>query len=572
MVILMEGCKLSGLLIIVLLAIGGVAVFPQASAQPNEAGASLQVVDEGNYKKITTDDLTIVFPRNGTKPFFVWWANSDPSKAYVVHFKGLIEYAEINGSSFSLMNVSEGTLWQRMIQAANAFDLARAGAAAKGLSVAFEAHSRLMLAAGKAMLFRADLGQVKALLQNAGNELSAMGAEVNDSEISQQIDATVDAIDSAISAIDSGANKGTVQNAISAAIRECQRLTQTITERAREMIGDMVEKRQNLISMAESFHPALLAFSGCRWEMGDVRPITASDGTIGIAFNLTLADAPQKFDFAEGNVNLSVRIYNSTVIETVSAAGEDYSYSIAAGEIKIDLVVKDWDWNFDPRTISLLNTTSITITPALALWVDASSFYVNGSVSSLFDDLDDVKAQAASGNIVFSADDANATLNLQRQDQDANGLGLHLKVAQKSIAGRLMKFPAPAKLRLTEEGTLGGFFKFVPTAIVTNETGEESTVNVTAAYLSAGNHVKMYLCYPYFNGTLTHDPSLGVEKAADSAAYVVTLSADSGIVSIQEIPTTPAWGRSNELFLASGLVLVAAIGLILLFRRHPAAV
>lgn len=568
----MEGVKIGGGLLLALLVLGTFAVFPVSQAQPNAQDAALpQVTQDGNYTKIATSDFTIIFPRNATKPFFVWWANNDTSKVYVVHFKGLIEYAEVNGSSFSLMNVAEGTLWQRMIQAANALDLAKAGAAAKGLSVAFEAHSRLMLAAGKVMLFRTDLNQVKAMLQNAEGELVALNANVNDSEISQQIDATVNAINSAISAIDSGSSKGTIQNAISAAIRECKRLTETITERTRAMIGDIIEKRQNLYGMADSFHPALLAFSGCNWTMGDVRPITASNGTpIGIAFNLTLADAPQKFEFAEGNVILSARIYNSPVIETVSAGGEQYSYSIAAGEMKIDLVVNGWDWNFDPKTVSLLNTTSITISPALALWVDASSFYVNGSVSSLFNDLDDVKMQAANGNFVFSTDDANATLNLQRQDQDANSFNFHLKVAQKNIAGRIMKFPAPAKLRLTDEGTLGGFFKFVPTAIVVGDTGAGSTVNVTAAYLSAGNHVKVYICYPYFNGTLIHDPSLGIEQPTGEAAYIVTLGS-AGISSVQAVPSAPSWGNQYELLAASGIVLIGAVLLILVVRRHPAA-
>lgn len=567
----MEGRRVAGLLIVMLLLVGGVAAFPQASAQPSAASASLQMTDEGNYKKITTDDLTIVFPRNETKPFFVWWANNDTSKVYVVHFKGLIEYAEVNGSRFSTLNVAEGTLWQRIIQTANALDLAKAGAAAKGLSVAFEAHSRLMLAAGKLMLFKPDLSQVKTMLQEAEGELAGLKPKVNDSEISQEIDDAIAAINSAIGAIDSGASKNTIQNSISTAIRACQRLTQTITERTKAMIGDLIEKRQELNSIAEGFHPGLLPFSGCKWEMGDVREITASNGTpIGLAFNLTLVDAPQKFDFAEGNVNLSVRIYRQPVTETVNAAGEQYSYNVAAGEMKVDLVVKDWDWNFDPKTISLLNTTSVTISPALALWVDASSFHVNGSVSDLFNDLEDVRMQAAGGNFVFSADDANATLNVQRQDQDANSFNFHIKWAQKNVAGRLMKFLAPAKLKLTEEGTLGGFFKFVPTAIVIDKDGNQSTVDVTASYLSAGNHVKVYLCYPYFNGTLIHDPSLGIEQPSGDSAYIVTLG-PTGISSVQAVPSAPSWGRSYELFAASAIVLAGAVALILFIRRHPAA-
>ena len=43
--------------------------------------------------------------------------------------------------------------------------------------------------------------------------------------------------------------------------------------------------------------------------------------------------------------------------------------------------------------------------------------------------------------------------------------------------------------------------------------GDETTVvDVAASYIAAGHHVRLFLAYPYFgNGTLEHDPSLGLE-------------------------------------------------------------
>ncbi|MHA2316064.1 MAG: hypothetical protein ACXACF_12480 [Candidatus Hermodarchaeia archaeon] len=36
---------------------------------------------------------------------------------------------------------------------------------------------------------------------------------------------------------------------------------------------------------------------------------------------------------------------------------------------------------------------------------------------------------------------------------------------------------------------------------------------MTAAYISAGGHMRVFLGYPYFgNNTLEHDPSIGVES------------------------------------------------------------
>jgi hypothetical protein len=62
---------------------------------------------------------------------------------------------------------------------------------------------------------------------------------------------------------------------------------------------------------------------------------------------------------------------------------------------------------------------------------------------------------------------------------------------------------------------LAGFFDFVNTAVVINSTtGETSVVNVTAAYMQAGNHLRLFIGYPYFGSSiLEHDPSIGVEQA-----------------------------------------------------------
>ena len=47
--------------------------------------------------------------------------------------------------------------------------------------------------------------------------------------------------------------------------------------------------------------------------------------------------------------------------------------------------------------------------------------------------------------------------------------------------------------------TLAGFFDFVNTAVVIDATIEEKTiVNGTAACVSAGNHLRFFIGYPYF--------------------------------------------------------------------------
>jgi hypothetical protein len=61
---------------------------------------------------------------------------------------------------------------------------------------------------------------------------------------------------------------------------------------------------------------------------------------------------------------------------------------------------------------------------------------------------------------------------------------------------------------------LAGFFSFISTAnVIDPETKVATTENVTASYIAAGGHMRLFLCYPYFgNKTLEHDPLIGVES------------------------------------------------------------
>ncbi|MDI6691368.1 MAG: hypothetical protein QME50_05815, partial [Candidatus Bathyarchaeota archaeon] len=63
------------------------------------------------------------------------------------------------------------------------------------------------------------------------------------------------------------------------------------------------------------------------------------------------------------------------------------------------------------------------------------------------------------------------------------------------------------------EGNVSGFLEFVPWARLLNETGGTvDYVNVTASYIAAGAHLRLFICYPYFGSyTLEHDPTLGLD-------------------------------------------------------------
>jgi hypothetical protein len=83
-----------------------------------------------------------------------------------------------------------------------------------------------------------------------------------------------------------------------------------------------------------------------------------------------------------------------------------------------------------------------------------------------------------------------------------------------------------------QTSTLAGFFRFVSSATVTYSNGTATTVPVKASYIAAGNHMRLFIGYPYFgNGTLVHDPSIGVDASNthSTPAYVVQLPTGNNV-------------------------------------------
>ncbi|MCS7115731.1 MAG: hypothetical protein N0A00_10135 [Candidatus Bathyarchaeota archaeon] len=266
------------------------------------------------------------------------------------------------------------------------------------------------------------------------------------------------------------------------------------------------------------FHPALLPFSACRWNLTGPVSVTREDGVSYLAFNFTLAKAPPKFDFAEGNVIIRCRFYATDATENVHGL---YNYTVKAGELKMDLIIKNWKWNIDKLNdlfeyLEGLGYTVPKLKAGLALWVDMASINVT-KLSTAEQDV-----ETAPSTLPESV--ANAPLEPVEQNSVVSDIiagGQRIQVRNKisneatalNVRNRLHE---RFKLRFAKESqTLAGFFDFVNTAVVINSTtGEPSVVNVTAAYMQAGSHLRLFIGYPYFgSGILEHDPSIGVEQA-----------------------------------------------------------
>ena len=283
--------------------------------------------------------------------------------------------------------------------------------------------------------------------------------------------------------------------------------------RIRTMIGDF-------LVAALGLHPAYLPFSACQWNLTGPMNVTRPDGVTYVAFNFTLTKAPLKFKFAEDNVIIRCRFYAQDAVENVYGL---YNYTVKAGELKMDLVVKSWQWSIDKldHLFQVLHDEFDINAPnmraGLALWVDMASI-----------EIEDMSIAQTDTNMTpqivpeSSADEPSEPIETISATSDIIAEGQRIQIqnkianeaAQLGIRNRLYE---RFRLRFARGSqTLAGFFDFINTAVLIDPTTQEKTVvNVTAAYIPRGNHMRLFIGYPYFgNKTLEHDPSIGAETVA----------------------------------------------------------
>jgi len=260
--------------------------------------------------------------------------------------------------------------------------------------------------------------------------------------------------------------------------------------------------------METTWHRAFLPFDAGRWTLSDIANITTSEGKIiGISFAFKLVELPDwmpNLQFAENNIMIRVRFYNETVEETVP--GTDSKYTVNKGEMKMDFVVNKWVWNIDTlkELIQRLQDAGFDIEipeakAKLALWVNLASINIT-RLTSAEEEPEGIEEHSTATHMEIE--------NQPSEDIQEN---------RTAEAEKPIEIDRPViKVRFANEtDTLGGFFRFVSSAKVTDypNEGDVNMVPVKAAYISGGNHMRLFIGYPYFgNGTLEHDPSIGVEN------------------------------------------------------------
>jgi len=253
----------------------------------------------------------------------------------------------------------------------------------------------------------------------------------------------------------------------------------------------------NQVSM--DLHPFFFPFSQGKWELTPIQEIKAKDGTlVGLAFAFILTESKDpSFEFAEENIMIRNKIF----FDPVKMQVEENEVILSKAELKSDMIISNWKWNWDTFIGALEGPTASLpeITPKLVL---SAKFNVR-SVSE--------------GNLIN-------IMNEERDDisgVDQDSLEVMVRVRERiMVVGKIDKEDEisatnglPKLEILAERGTMAGFFKFDPRATIIYE-GQGTTGSVEVKGVSwVANDLKAFLIYPYFGGnTLLHDPSIGISS------------------------------------------------------------
>lgn len=272
----------------------------------------------------------------------------------------------------------------------------------------------------------------------------------------------------------------------------------------RQQIRLKIQEELMQLAFFYGLHRPYLPFSACEWNLTGPAEAPIDDPQY-LSFNFTLVKVPfTNLKFAENNIIIRCRFYYSETTEDVEGK---YTYSVGAGELKMDLIVKNWTWNLDllQPLLDIFSENGINIPvnkTKLALWMNLASIPIQKI------DLAEQDVETQEGMIETQSMTQYMYVEGTQVGVTQNRTQTCLEEPMRARANLRERY----KLRFaTPNTTLAGFFKYVPYALIRD--GDTSTVvDVKASYIPAGSHMRIFLAYPYFgNKTLEHDPSLGLE-------------------------------------------------------------
>ncbi len=320
--------------------------------------------------------------------------------------------------------------------------------------------------------------------------------------------------------------------------------------------------RAALRNIYENWHAPFLSFSGCTWHLSDVKNITADGSVIGLAFAFKLVKVPwwmPRFEFAENNIMIRNRIYFVPVTEEVDGR----EYTVNAGEMKMDIVINNWKWNLDTLKplLSELKERGIEVPEGrtgLALAINLASI----NITRITPDQAET-AESISTTADMSIENTTVSVVQNRTGSDE----IPILARKRLFENYKIKF-----VKTRNDTTLAGYFRFVSSAKVTYPDGNVQLVNVTASYIEAGAHLRLFIGYPYFDGgILEHDPSIGLEvpetTTPEATTPIYKIIAPSGINQIEPTVFLPLTTTQFVIIVAVAATMVAALVYVVKWKR-----
>lgn len=221
---------------------------------------------------------------------------------------------------------------------------------------------------------------------------------------------------------------------------------------------------------------AQFELESANWNHTSFYNLMNGSKVVGIGINFTV-EAPIHIAGKGGSnytvtIKVATRMYQNRTAEIVSCAGKTVAYNMTAGEIKTDLIIGNWLFASNKNK--------------LAFEVDL---------------VENIPRETRMQHRFEIAEDKGVTKAKSSLNETAMGQGEH-KLSPPRNETRI-NFVGD------QSNKTHAFFKFVNTAFLTNKTGT-FLVNVSSSYLTSGDSLRVYLSYPNFNGTIEHDPSIGV--------------------------------------------------------------
>lgn len=213
-----------------------------------------------------------------------------------------------------------------------------------------------------------------------------------------------------------------------------------------------------------------------KWNHTNFYNILNESKVVGIGINFTV-ETPIHIAGRGGktydvSIKVVVRMYQNRTVERINHGGKWVNYTLNAGEIKTDLIIGNWPFSSNRNKLA---------------------FEVNL--------VENIPHETSVAHRFEITEDKGVTR--ARSDLNETALG--------RVERRIKPPKNETRISFVGESSnrTHAFFKFMNNAFLMNNTGT-FLVNVNSSYLTHGDALRIYLSYPYFNGTIEHDPSLGV--------------------------------------------------------------